>query len=168
MKDNEAKDEVAEASAEESRDEEEEEEVAEENTDEQTGDEKGGGSSPALAAGAQSLWGLTIEQFHAVDDEELSLAPLPGPSARASPSAAPWLQRQLPCPGGKKRRADESEGAAAASVGADSKGSKKRDRNKRQGGDDDVKKEVKRMRLSPGFRLPEHYCTFIGGWLSPP
>ena len=55
MTDNEAKDEVAEASAEESR-EEEEEEVAEENTDEQTGDEKGGGSSPALAATAQSLW----------------------------------------------------------------------------------------------------------------
>ena len=73
------------------------------------------------------------------------------------------MQRQLPCPGGKKRRADESEGAAAASVGADSKGSKKRDRNKHQGGDD-VKKEVKRMRLSPGFR-PEHYCTFIGGAL---
>ena len=56
MKDNEAKDEVAEASAEESREEEEEAEVAEENTDEQTGDEKGGGSSPALAATAESLW----------------------------------------------------------------------------------------------------------------
>ena len=56
MKDNEAKDEVAEASAEASREEEEEEEVAEENTGEQTGDEKGGGSSPALAATAESLW----------------------------------------------------------------------------------------------------------------
>ena len=118
-----------------------------------------------LRAHSRSGW-LTIDSSTQVDDEELSLAPLPGPSARASPSAAPWWQRQPPCPEGRHRRADKSEDAPAAS-GADSKGSKKRDRNKHQGGDD-VKKDVKRMRLSPGFRQREHNCTFTGGWLSPP